>query len=279
MEYMEYQVFTIDAFTQTPFRGNPAATVLVDRFPDDALMQQIAAEMNLSETAFVQQIEPNNFHLRWFTPTAEVPLCGHATLAMSHYLRELAVIDTSATLRLQTLSGELVISFEGDRIVMDFPAVYPTPCDQTDLSLLEQIFAAYPHDYECIGIADNVTVVLANELAVANFMPDFALITQLSVGRLSITAIADPENPYDFVSRFFAPKVGINEDPVTGSAHCTLAPYWAKRLGKNPLKAKQLSRRTGDLEVEHLGDRVKLKGYAVTVLRGHLGNFHEKMSR
>jgi PhzF family phenazine biosynthesis protein len=272
---MEYQVFTIDAFTQVPFSGNPAATVLVDRFPDDTLMQQIAAEMNLSETAFVQQIEPNKFHLRWFTPAAEVPLCGHATLAMSHYLRELELVETNSALRFQTLSGELVINFEGDRIVMDFPAMYPSLCDRTDLSLLEHILAAYT--YECIGIADNVTVVLANEAAVANFVPDLALITQLSVGRLSITAIADPEHPYDFVSRFFAPKVGINEDPVTGSAHCTLAPYWANRLGKNPLKAKQLSRRTGDLEVEHLGERVKLKGYAVTVLRGNLGGFHEKM--
>ncbi len=265
---MEYQVFTIDAFTQTPFCGNPAATVLVDKFPDDEVMQQIAAEMNLSETTFAEQIEPNNFHLRWFTPAAEVPLCGHATLAMSHYLRELAVIDTNATLRFQTLSGELAICFEGDRIVMDFPAVYPTPCDRTDLSLLERILAA--HTYECIGIADNVTVVLANESALANFAPDLTQINQLSVGRLSITAIADPDRPYDFVSRFFGPKVGINEDPVTGSAHCTLTPYWAKRLGKNPLKAKQLSRRTGNLEVEHVGDRVKLKGYAITVLRGKL---------
>jgi predicted PhzF superfamily epimerase YddE/YHI9 len=187
---------------------------------------------------------------------------------MSHYLRELAVIDTSATLRFQTLSGELAISFECDRIVMDFPAVYPTPCDHTDSSLLEQILATSP--YECIGIADNVTLVLANESAVANFVPNLAQIAQLSVGRLSITAIADPDQPYDFVSRFFGPKVGIDEDPVTGSAHCTLTPYWANRLGKNPLKAKQLSQRTGDLEVEHLGDRVKLKGYAVTVLRGIL---------
>ncbi|NKB18861.1 MAG: PhzF family phenazine biosynthesis protein [Pseudanabaena sp. CRU_2_10] len=263
---MEYQVFTIDAFTQTPFSGNPAATVLVDKFPDDGVMQQIAAEMNLSETAFAREIEPNNFHLRWFTPAAEVPLCGHATLAIAHYLRELAVIDTSATLRFQTLSGELAICFEGNRIIMDFPAVYPKPCDRTDLSLLEQIFAAYT--YECLGTADNVTVVLANEAAVANFAPDLAKIAQLSVGRLSITAIAGPDNPYNFVSRFFAPKVGIDEDPVTGSAHCTLAPYWATCLGKNTLKAKQLSDRAGDLEVEHIGDRVKLKGYAVTVLRG-----------
>ncbi|WP_019498780.1 PhzF family phenazine biosynthesis protein [Pseudanabaena sp. PCC 6802] len=265
---MEYQIFTIDAFTQTAFSGNPAATVLVDKFPDDALMQKIAAEMNLSETVFAQPISPNAFHLRWFTPAAEVPLCGHATLAMSHYLKELRAIDLSSPLVFQTLSGDLVINLEGDRIVMDFPAVYPTPCDRQDLSLLESIMGNQP--YECLGVADNVTVVLANESAVANFVPDFAAIAQLSVGRLTITAIADPEHPYDFVSRFFAPKVGINEDPVTGSAHCTLAPYWAKRLNKNPLQAKQLSQRTGDLEVEHIGDRVKLKGFAVTVLRGSL---------
>jgi PhzF family phenazine biosynthesis protein len=265
---MEYQIFTIDAFTRKAFSGNPAATVLVDKFPDDALMQKIAAEMNLSETAFAQQISPNAFHLRWFTPAAEVPLCGHATLAMSHYLKELSVIDPNSPLIFQTLSGNLITNFDGDRIVMDFPAVYPIPCDRHDLSLLEQILGDLP--YECLGVADNVTVVLADESAVANFVPNFAAIAQLSVGRLTITAIADPEHPYDFVSRFFAPKVGINEDPVTGSAHCTLAPYWAKRLHKNPLQAKQLSHRTGELEVEHVGDRVKLKGFAVTVLRGSL---------
>jgi PhzF family phenazine biosynthesis protein len=265
---MEYQIFTIDAFTQKAFSGNPAATVLVDKFPDDALMQKIAAEMNLSETAFARQISPNTFHLRWFTPAAEVPLCGHATLAMSHYLKELGAIAPNSPLIFQTLSGDLVINFEGDRIAMDFPAVYPMPCDDRDLALLEQILGGLP--YECLGVADNVTVVLVNESAVANFAPDFAAIARLSVGRLTITAIADPEHPYDFVSRFFAPKVGINEDPVTGSAHCTLTPYWAKQLSKNPLQAKQLSHRTGELEVEHVGDRVKLKGFAVTVLRGSL---------
>jgi PhzF family phenazine biosynthesis protein len=265
---MEYQVFTIDAFTQKPFCGNPAATVLVDEFPDRELMQKIAAEINLSETAFARKIEPNFFHLRWFTPEAEVPLCGHATLAMSHYLREIGAILPYLPLRFQTLSGELRIEFDGDRIVMDFPAIYPATCNRQDLSLLEQMLGQQP--YECLGVADNVTLVLANEAAVENFTPNFARIAELSVGRLSITAIADPDRPYDFVSRFFAPKVGINEDPVTGSAHCTLAPYWTKRLGQNPLRAKQLSRRTGTLEVEHLGARVKLKGYAITVLQGSL---------
>ncbi len=266
---MPLQIFTIDAFTKQAFAGNPAATVLVEQFPDESLMQKIAMEMNLSETAFVKPLDQNRFHLRWFTPSQEVKLCGHATLAMSHYLREINAIDPIADLVFETLSGELIIKFEQELIVMNFPAAYPEQSINHLLPLLDEVVGAQP--YKCLGLAEqNITVVLETESAIANFQPDFAKIAQLDGYRLLITAIADSAKDYDFVSRFFAPAAGINEDPVTGSAHCTLTPYWSERLGKSALKAKQLSQRTGELEVVNLQDRVLLKGYAVTVMRGSL---------
>jgi PhzF family phenazine biosynthesis protein len=266
---MELQVFVIDAFTQQAFQGNPAATILTDRFPSAATMHKIAAEINLSETAFCVRLNPNNFHLRWFTPTIEVNLCGHATLAMSHYLREIEAIDPQLPLTFQTLSGELKIIFEGRLISMEFPAAYPVPCKERSLSILPKILG--DHNFHCLGQTDQyISVVLDSETDVAMFEPDFAQISLLDGWGFIITAIADAAQPYDFVSRFFAPKAGINEDPVTGSAHCTLTPYWSKRLGKSTLKAKQLSQRGGDLEVVDLGDSVLLKGDAVTVIRGTL---------
>ncbi len=264
------QIFIIDAFTKFPFQGNPAATVLVEEFPSDRLMQNIAAEMNLSETAFAQKTSPNNFYLRWFTPTQEVNLCGHATLAMAHNLKTMSAIDPESNLIFKTRSGDLAIRFEQDLIVMNFPTNYFEDCDQRSLATLKNIFANY--NYQVLGIAaENITVVLEEESQVLEFIPNFAQISELE-GRLIITAIADPEYPYDFVSRFFAPNAGINEDPVTGSAHCCLTPYWSKRLGKDTLKAKQLSQRTGELELKYLGDRLEIKGYAVTVLKGVLEN-------
>jgi PhzF family phenazine biosynthesis protein len=264
---MEVQIYTVDAFTQVPFKGNPAAVTILTDFLSDRLMQQIAAEINLSETAFAKEIEPNHFHLRWFTPSSEVPLCGHATLAMSHFLREIGKVNPSMPLRFQTLSGELAVEFEHEQVVMDFPASFPVACQPQTLERLKQILG---QEFECLGCTDNITVRLANQAAISNFAPNFALIEQLEIGRLCITAIADAGTSYDFVSRFFAPSVGINEDPVTGSAHCTLAPYWSKVFDKKILKALQLSARTGELTVAWQGDRVKLIGYAVSVLRGTL---------
>jgi PhzF family phenazine biosynthesis protein len=268
------QIFIIDAFTKFAFQGNPAATVLVQAPVSDRLMQKIAAEMNLSETAFAQEISPNYFHLRWFTPTQEVNLCGHATLAMAHYLKQINAVDISSILKFKTRSGELVIQFEQDLIVMDFPASYFADCPERSLTILKSIFCNY--NYQVLGIAaENITVLLESESQVLEFSPDFIKIAELE-GRLIITAIADPSidsnQPYDFVSRFFAPNAGINEDPVTGSAHCCLTPYWAKVLKKANLKAKQLSQRTGELELSYLGDRIQIKGYAVTILRGILEN-------
>jgi PhzF family phenazine biosynthesis protein len=270
---MQLSIAIIDAFNNQSFRGNPAATTLVEQFPEDAQMQQIAAEMNLSETAFVKPLDKNSsqnhFQLRWFTPTQEVPLCGHATLAIAHYLRELEVIDPQLPLIFSTLSGDLAISFEEQLIVMDFPAIFYKTCSERSLQVLAEIFCDHP--YQVLGQAeDYLTVLLESESLVKNFQPQFDLIAKLDGFGFIITAIADPESPYDFVSRFFAPKAGIPEDPVTGSAHCSLTPYWANHLGKSDLKAKQLSARTGELQVGDRGTRVLLKGEAITFLRGQI---------
>ena len=268
------QIFTIDAFTQESWHGNPAATAIVQEFPDVAVMQSIAAEMNLSETAFVKPLAHKHFHLRWFTPLQEVNLCGHATLAMSHYLREIKAIDPALALTFQTLSGDLKIGFEGELIVMDFPALPDLQLLAADVLVqLNQIVLDRP--YECLGKAGgNIMVRLSDQKAVADFTPDFPLIAELAADGLIITSISDPNSSYDFVSRYFAPQIGINEDPVTGSTHCALTPYWAGVIGKNMLKARQLSKRSGDLELVYLQDRgqdrVLLKGYAVTVMRGDL---------
>ncbi len=266
---MKLAIAIINAFTNQPFRGNPAATALVDKFLSDAQMQQIAAEMNLSETAFVKPLSKNHFHLRWFTPTQEIPLCGHATLAIAHYLRELAAISIDAPLIFSTLSGDLKISFEDSLIVMDFPAAFYRDCSERSQQILADMLC--DHTYESLGQSeDYITVLFASQSAVQNFRPVYDRIAQLDGFGFIITAIADHDQPYDFVSRFFAPKAGIPEDPVTGSAHCSLTPYWAKRLNKRHLRAKQLSARTGELEVSDRDTRVLLKGEAVTFLRGQI---------
>lgn len=266
---MQLAIAIIDAFTNQPFHGNPAATALVSDFPEDSKMQQIAAEINLSETAFVKPLGANHFHLRWFTPKQEVPLCGHATLAMAHYLWEIEAIATNAPLIFTTLSGDLAISFEDHLIVMDFPAAFYQKCSVRSQQVLADIFGDRP--YECLGQSgDYIGVVLESESAVQNFQPPYDLITQLDGFGFIVTAIADQHQHYDFGSRFFAPKAGIPEDPVTGSAHCSLTPYWSKRFGKTNLKAKQLSARTGELEVIDRGERILLKGEAVTFLRGQI---------
>ncbi|WP_286392809.1 PhzF family phenazine biosynthesis protein [Pseudanabaena mucicola] len=266
---MQLAIAIIDAFTNQVFQGNPAATALVGEFPKDAQMQQIAAEINLSETAFVKPLGKNHFQLRWFTPKQEVPLCGHATLAMAHYLREIEAIATDTPLVFSTLSGDLQVSFEERLIVMDFPAAFFQNCSKRSQQVLAQIFS--DRSYICLGqSADYLAVVLDAESSVQNFVPPYDLISQLDGFGFIITAIADAGLDYDFVSRFFAPKAGIPEDPVTGSAHCSLTPYWSKRLGKVSLKARQLSQRTGNLEVSDRGERVLLKGEAVTFLRGQI---------
>jgi PhzF family phenazine biosynthesis protein len=257
----------VDAFTREPFRGNPAATVRLPAFPDDARMQTIAREMNLSETAFAVPLAPNRYRLRWFTPTREVPLCGHATLAMAHYLRDSGDADGAQPVVFETLSGELIVYYEGDDLVMDFPATFPQPDGQE--VLVRQIVG--PHRHEYLGsVPMNSTVVLESQREVAQFVPDLAAIAQLPSACFCITAPADPGRDYDFVARVFGPQSGIDEDPVTGSAYCTLAPYWARRLGRTTLRARQLSARGGELTVTHADERVLLRGNAVITLRGNI---------
>ncbi|MDX2254329.1 MAG: PhzF family phenazine biosynthesis protein [Pseudanabaenaceae cyanobacterium bins.39] len=264
---MSIPIAIIDAFTDRPFLGNPAATTLVEQFPTAQVMQQIAAEMNLSETAFVKPIAPNHYHLRWFTPAQEVPLCGHATLAIAHDLKEQKLIDPQEPLIFSTLSGDLQISFADQLIVMDFPAAFYGSCSSRSQQIIADIFSEQP--YELLGQSEEYLAVrLDSADTVQNFVPPLERIAELDGFGFIITAIASPDDHCDFVSRFFAPKAGIAEDPVTGSAHCSLTPYWAKQLNKPDLCAKQLSQRGGTLWVSDLGDRVLIKGQATTMMRG-----------
>ncbi len=250
----------IDAFTDHIFGGNPAAICITSEALEESLMQQIASEMNLSETAFLVK-KGEGFHLRWFTPASEVELCGHATLASAFMLWEKGLLPPEEEAVFQTLSGELKARKEGDEIVLDFPA---TPAKSSDNTEVKELF-----DTKLKFLGKNTydyLVVLEKEQEVIDFTPDFNRLAAIDCRGLIVSASSD--NPeYDIISRFFAPAFGINEDPVTGSAHCTLAPYWSEVLGKKKLKAYQASARGGKLGLEYLGDRVKLKGKAVTVMQ------------
>jgi PhzF family phenazine biosynthesis protein len=259
------QPFTqVDAFTNRPFTGNPAAVCLLPRARDDHWMQQVALEMNLAETAFLVR-GPDGFDLRWFTPGAEVDLCGHATLASAHVLWEEGHLKPSEAARFHTRSGLLTATRRGDHIWLDFPATPVSP-------------AAPPEGLE-VAIGRKATLVgrtvfdylvdLESEAAVRSLAPDMSLIAGIPCRGVIVTAPSD-DTRYDFVSRFFAPGLGIPEDPVTGSAHCGLAPYWSTRLGKDEMVGYQASARGGTVLVRVAGDRVHLGGQAVTVLRGEI---------
>jgi predicted PhzF superfamily epimerase YddE/YHI9 len=264
-------LYQVDAFTAEPFGGNPAAVCLLDHDADPAWMQRLAAEMNLSETAFVRRgPEPGTFGLRWFTPAVEVALCGHATLASAHVLWTEGAqrwAPDGRPIRFATRSGELVAGRDGRAIRLDFPA---TPPEATDppAGLLEALGVAGAARWVGRSRFDYL-VELPSEAAVREAAPDFARPGAVEVRGTMVTARADSPG-FDIVSRFFAPAVGIGEDPVTGSAHCTLGPYWAGRLGRDELVAYQASARGGRLGVRVAGDRVLLTGEAVTVLRGEL---------
>lgn len=256
------RLLTVDAFTDTAFKGNPAAVCILDHERDAAWMQDVAKEMNLSETAFLLH-HPDGFGLRWFTPAVEVALCGHATLASAHALWEERVLETDA--RFHTLSGLLTATRNGDLIELDFPAKAEEPAEAPPL-LLESLGA------KPVYVGRNqfdylVEVATEEELRALN--PDHARLRTIKVRGVIVTArSSDPR--FDFVSRFFAPGSGVDEDPVTGSAHCALTPYWSKKLGKTEMTAFQASARGGVVRVRLAGDRVKLGGRAVTVLRGEL---------
>lgn len=258
---MKLKIYQIDAFTKTIFGGNPAAVVPLESWLDDAVMQKIAEENNLSETAFFAP-EGGGFGLRWFTPVSEVRLCGHATLASAFALFEILGFSGD-TIAFETKSGALTVAKEANgRLCMDFPMEPMMACDAptrmieaTNATLLETFVGM---DY---------MAVLGSEREVLELKPDFAKLKELDGRGVIITARGETS---DFVSRFFAPKYGIDEDPVTGSVHCALAPYWGKKLGKTTLNAKQLSRRGGEIECELKADRVTLKGYAAKYMSGEI---------
>jgi predicted PhzF superfamily epimerase YddE/YHI9 len=260
------RLLQVDAFTDAAFRGNPAAVCLLDgREPDDAWLQNVAAEMNLSETAFLSRRGDGDWSLRWFTPTVEVDLCGHATLASAHALWEEGLVPRSETARFQTRSGLLTAASDGDWIELNFPAT-PAEAAQPPEGLLEAFGA------RALWVGRNrfdYIVEVSSEEEVRALQPDFSQLRRVRARGIIVTSRTSTPG-YDFVSRFFAPQSGVDEDPVTGSAHCTLAPYWSARLGRTRLTAYQASRRGGMLRVVFEGDRVRIAGRAVTVLRGEL---------
>jgi len=259
------RLLQIDAFTDRPFRGNPAAVCLLEGEKPAEWMQHLAAEMNLSETAFLRRLN-GDWSLRWFTPTVEVDLCGHATLASAHALWEEKILPAGETARFQTRSGLLTARRAGEWIELDFPAKPQEPV-APPAGLLEALgVKCATHTGKS---AFDYLVELDSEESVRRLEPDHARLRKLPVRGIIVTSRAATKE-FDFVSRFFAPGSGIDEDPVTGSAHCTLAPFWAARLHKNELVAYQASPRGGVVRVRLDGDRVKLGGRAVTVFRGEL---------
>ncbi len=263
---MGFRIFQVDAFTDRTFAGNPAAVCILTDPRDEAWMQNIAQEMNLSETAFLSRQE-NEFALRWFTPTVEVSLCGHATLASAHVLWETGLLATREQARFHTRSGLLTAERRGEWIELNFPATPDQPTT-APAQLLEAL--AVTAKYVGKSRFDYLLEVETEE-AVRNLKPDFTLLRAIGVRGVMVTSRA-MSSGYDFVSRFFAPGSGIDEDPVTGSAHCCLGPFWSRRLGKNDLVGYQASRRGGTVRVRVDGDRVYLSGQAVTILRGELAS-------
>ena len=262
---MGQRITVVGAFTHVAFAGNPAAVCVLDHPTTDTWMQTVAREMRHSETAFCIPLRNDSFELRWFAPNGEVQLCGHATLATAHVLWEEGRLERRKTARFSTLSGELTAAPLGRLIELDFPARPPSEVE-APVGLLD-----------ALGVAptwvgrdrDDYVVLLADEAAVRACTPDFQALHAVETRGVIITAPA-AQDDVDFVSRFFAPRFGIDEDPVTGSAHCCLTPLWAGRLDKTQLTARQLSARGGELDVEVAGDRIKLRGTCVTILRGTL---------
>jgi PhzF family phenazine biosynthesis protein len=261
---MPTPIYQVDAFTDKPFAGNPAGVCILANPADPNWMQSVAREMNLSETAFICP-EADGYRLRWFTPAVEVDLCGHATLATAHILWETERLPAGEEARFFTRSGLLKAKKEGDFMELDFPAK-PEESAAPLPGLAEALGVSI--QYLCKNKFDYLAEVDSEDI-VRNLKPDLSKLKEIEARGVIVTSRAK-SGPYDFVSRFFAPRVGVNEDPVTGSAHCFLGPYWAKRLGKSEFLAYQASARGGEIGVRLLGERVFLFGRAVTVLRGEL---------
>ena len=266
---MTIPLLQIDAFADRPFAGNSAAVCLLEQAAPESWMQAFAGEMNLAETAYVRPLPADargvRFELRWFTPEVEVPLCGHATLATAHALWSEGRAAQGESIRFVTKSGELTASPDGELIELDFPATPAASCD-ADPALLAALGIEKVRFAGRTSVQDTLLVLDSAE-QVRGVRPDFQRLAKLS-GRGVVATAPSDEEPFNFVSRFFAPAVGIDEDPVTGSAHCCLGPYWAERLGKQELFGRQISRRGGTVRVRLAGDRVMLGGRAITIFRG-----------
>ena len=261
---MGIKLYQVDAFTEKPFAGNPAAVCFLPRPGDGRWMQQVAAEMNLSETAFLFD-EGDVYHLRWFTPTTEIEMCGHATLASAHVLWESGVLAGDAQAKFRTMSGMLTADRIGEEIQLNFPAL-PVEEDRIPDGLAA-VLGAEPLFGGRSGEA--FLVEMEDECTVRGLEPDFGALARVEVRGVIVTARSSSKE-FDFVSRFFAPRLGINEDPVTGAAHCSLAPYWSDKLGKRELVAFQASARGGIVGLSLNADRVDLRGRAITVFTAEL---------
>ena len=254
---MKLTLTTVDAFTNKMFAGNPAAVTMLPNAMPDAWMQSMAMEMNLAETAFLQKREDGSFDLRWFTPTTEVDICGHATIASAHVLWSTGALPDHEIARFHTRSGLLTAAKRDDWIELDFPATKPVQFEP------HIGFSQFQPSYIGKTKFDYLLEITETELrAVQPNLPQLATVP--ARGIIVTSRSADPK--FDFLSRFFAPASGIDEDPVTGSAHCALAPYWAEKLGKTTMMAHQASKRGGDVKVEIKADRILISGQAVTVL-------------
>lgn len=260
---MKFEIFQVDAFTSKPFGGNPAAVVPLESWISDEMMLQISSENNLSETAFVVKDE-DRYKIRWFTPTVEVNLCGHATLAAAHVIFNELKLEDKVIRFDSDRSGELSVAKVGDLLVLDFPA-YPITEIGAVPGLAEAIGAEPKQTWKAQG--NMVFLLLESEAQIKALEPDISLVAKVPYDEVIVTA---PGDDCDFASRMFAPRIGIPEDPVTGAIHCSLIPYWAEQLGKNELFARQVSARGGELFCELTGDRVKIGGNAVTFLKGEI---------
>ena len=261
---MRIPLFHVDAFTEQPFRGNPAAVCLLDSWLDEGQMRKVAAENNLSATAFL--VPGNNgYGLRWFTPRCEVRLCGHATLAAAHILLNLPQPQLDSVTFETRFRGIVTVGKDGRSLTMDFPAISQRPCSPPNGVAESLGLESQPE--EVLEGDHAYTFVISENAYMRNLRPNFA---QLERFHPFVAVVTAQGTDVDFVSRYFAPSYGIPEDPVTGSAHCALAPYWAKRLGKSKLHARQLSEREGEVWCEVVGERVLLTGNAVVTLGGSL---------
>jgi predicted PhzF superfamily epimerase YddE/YHI9 len=257
---MKIRQYQIDAFASRVFEGNPAAVCPLEAWLGDDVLQAIAQENNLSETAFFVPTE-KGFHLRWFTPITEVDLCGHATLASAHVIFNILGY-ARRSVSFGTRSGELTVGRDGEQLEMNFPAARPKLCDPPG-----RLIEGLGHRPKEVLAADDYVAVYDSEAVIRSLTPDFVKLHELDLRGVVVTA---PGTDVDFVSRFFAPKYGIPEDPVTGSAHCELTPYWSSKLGKDTLNAKQVSKRSGYIRCQARGERIILAGRAVTFMEAEI---------